>query len=118
MGSYTNGLSAGGTTGSSGVTLSNVCFEVYKTNGQTIVQNQYVKAIWDVESYDGGGGLNLASNAFFPPTPGFYVFHAATRLQVAPGRVDARCSRAPAICVNLRDLRAVRRFVRRPSAIG
>jgi hypothetical protein len=87
MGPYTNGLSAAGASGVSGVTASNVCFEVCKTNGQTIASNQYVKVVWDLESCDVGGGFNLASNAFIPPVAGYYVFHAATRLEADPAKV-------------------------------
>ena len=62
------------------ITLPNQpTFSVIKNANQTITNGQYTKCTWDVESWDVGGGFDLANNKYQPNESGYYSITANLR---------------------------------------
>ena len=70
---HTNNVSAMTISSSGAITLPNQpTFSVVKTSNQTISNATYTKCTWDTESWDVGGGFDLANNKYQPSVAGYY----------------------------------------------
>ena len=70
---HTNNVSAMTIDSTGAITLPNQpTFSVVKTSNQTISNATYTKCTWDTESWDVGGGFDLANNKYQPSVAGYY----------------------------------------------